>query len=190
MKFTMLNYIGLFLAIMWKITLDWDDFGKRLSLGPLDAVMNPAKSQDEVTYYSIGLYFSIAYLSLVLIYWRTNIAYMSRKMFIYELRTSQSSSTATELLSMLMPKFVIDRITSFSTYGLSIADEAGYCTILFCDIDDFDSVVSTAQKGTVQILDELWRNFDRLCQKYGVQKIEAVGKTYMAAGGLKFVEER
>ena len=54
---------------------------------------------------------------------------MQRKIFIYETRTSNSSSTALELLGMLMPKFVIDRITSFSTYGLSIAAEAGNSTI-------------------------------------------------------------
>jgi class 3 adenylate cyclase len=39
-------------------------------------------------------------------------------------------------------------------------------------------------------LDEVFRHFDNICKQNGVLKIETVGKTYMACGGLKFVEER
>lgn len=37
-------------------------------------------------------------------------------------------------------------------------------------------------------LDQLFRTFDQLCLHYGVQKIETVGKTYMAAAGIKECE--
>lgn len=40
----------------------------------------------------------------------------------------------------------------------------------------------------VSLLDNLFREFDELTFSYGLQKIETVGKTYMAAGGLKAVE--
>ena len=40
----------------------------------------------------------------------------------------------------------------------------------------------------VVILDELFRNFDLICEKNGAQKIETVGKTYMAATGIKECE--
>lgn len=42
----------------------------------------------------------------------------------------------------------------------------------------------------ILILDEVFRHFDNICKQLGVLKIETVGKTYMACGGLKFVEER
>jgi hypothetical protein len=42
----------------------------------------------------------------------------------------------------------------------------------------------------IHILDEVFRYFDFLCKQNGIQKIETVGKTYMACGGLKFVEEK
>lgn len=62
-------------------------------------------------------------------------------------------------------------------------------TILFCDICDFDEVIEECQDSIVEVLDEIFRAFDFLCNKYGIQKIETVGKTYMACGGLKFVEK-
>lgn len=37
-------------------------------------------------------------------------------------------------------------------------------------------------------MDKLFRSFDGLCIQSGMQKIETVGKTYMAAGGLKDAE--
>ena len=128
--------------------------------------------------------------SVVLVSWRNGYEYLKRKCFVYESRTSKTIMAATEFLSMLMPKFVIDRITNFSDYGLSVADDVGNCTVLFCDIVDFDSICENNGKDVVIILDELFRNFDRLCSKYGVQKIETVGKTYMAAAGINSVEER
>lgn len=38
------------------------------------------------------------------------------------------------------------------------------------------------------MLDNLFREFDELTVAFGIQKIETVGKTYMAAGGLNAVE--
>lgn len=62
-------------------------------------------------------------------------------------------------------------------------------TILFCDICDFDDVIKECQDSIIEILDEVFRAFDFYCKQFGIQKIETVGKTYMACGGLKFVEE-
>ena len=61
-------------------------------------------------------------------------------------------------------------------------------TILFCDICDFDKVVSDLGIRVVTILDELFRVFDGFCITHGVQKIETVGKTYMAATGIPSCE--
>ena len=42
----------------------------------------------------------------------------------------------------------------------------------------------------IKFLDSLFRSFDKLCSLNGMQKIETVGKTYMAAGGLKVAETK
>jgi hypothetical protein len=44
-------------------------------------------------------------------------------------------------------------------------------------------------KNVVLIMDELFRQFDQLCHNFAVQKIETVGFTYMAATGIKVVED-
>jgi phospholipid-translocating ATPase len=38
------------------------------------------------------------------------------------------------------------------------------------------------------MLDSLFRVYDNLCLQHGVQKIETVGYTYMAASGIKACE--
>lgn len=71
----------------------------------------------------------------------------------------------------------------------TVVDDIGDITILFCDIADFDELVRKNENNVVYILDKIFRKFDDLCVLHGIQKIETVGKTYMAAGGLKHVEQ-
>ena len=39
-------------------------------------------------------------------------------------------------------------------------------------------------------MDMVYNIFDQLCDQYGLYKIETVGKTYMACGGLKLAEKK
>lgn len=71
-----------------------------------------------------------------------------------------------------------------------MADDAGEVTILFCDICEFNDVVQECQDQIIDILDDIFRAFDLFCKEEGIQKIETVGKTYMACGGLKFLEPK
>jgi len=38
------------------------------------------------------------------------------------------------------------------------------------------------------LLDNLYREFDKICSNFAVQKIETVGYTYMAATGIRKIE--
>lgn len=60
--------------------------------------------------------------------------------------------------------------------------------MLFCDIFEFEKIVAQEQENLIKLLDSLFRIFDQLCLKHNVQKIETVGKTYMACAGLKECE--
>lgn len=81
-------------------------------------------------------------------------------------------SKSEEKLSLLMPKFVWDKINTEGFQDSFAADDAGELTILFCDISDFDTVISTCGEKIVDILDELFRLFDTLAKKHSIQKIE------------------
>ena len=43
-------------------------------------------------------------------------------------------------------------------------------------------------RDLIELLDKAYNAFDQLCEQYGIQKVETVGKTYMACGGLKVCE--
>jgi len=94
---------------------------------------------------------------------------------------------AQEIFSNLVPEFVQDKMVS-GERGASVDYEI--VTVLFCDIVDFDNMVAyNAPKDLIGLLDKIYNLFDQLCDLHGVQKIETVGKTYMAAGGLKESEK-
>ena len=44
--------------------------------------------------------------------------------------------------------------------------------IIFCDICDFDKMIDVESVKIVDILDNLFRKFDKLCFEFGIQKIE------------------
>ena len=71
---------------------------------------------------------------------------------------------------------------------LIISEDQGEVAILFCDICDFDKIVVEENARLIHFLDSLFRSFDQLCFNFKTQKIETVGKTYLACAGLKEYE--
>ena len=64
-------------------------------------------------------------------------------------------------------------------------------TIVFADIEGFDNLTRLySGRDLIELLDQVYNAFDQLCEQHGLQKIETVGKTYMACGGLKLSETR
>lgn len=92
-----------------------------------------------------------------------------------------------EIFDNLVPKFVQERMES-SNRGASIDEER--VSVLFADICDFDQLVADMPpEEFINLLDKIYSTFDQLCSIHGLQKIETVGKTYMAAGGLRECEK-
>lgn len=91
-----------------------------------------------------------------------------------------------QIMATLVPDFVrakMQRGERGAAYGYEEV------TILFCDISQFDSLVAKlSPKELVTFLNELYISLDLLCFHHGLQKIETVGKTYMAAGGIRECE--
>ena len=86
------------------------------------------------------------------------------------------------VLEILLPEFVIERVKAGVRY---IAEEKEDITVLFCDICDFEKLCdSYSPMEFSATLDSIFSAFDQLCENFGVEKIETVGKTYMACTGL------
>ncbi|MCR9142974.1 MAG: GAF domain-containing protein [bacterium] len=58
-------------------------------------------------------------------------------------------------------------------------------SVLFTDIKGFTRIAETmAPQELVHELDQLFEQFDLICQKYGIEKLKTIGDAYMCAGGL------
>ncbi|EGR27982.1 hypothetical protein IMG5_185650 [Ichthyophthirius multifiliis] len=108
-----------------------------------------------------------------------------RKYFVAQQDIKNAKEQNNAILSILVPDFVQNKL---NTGKFEMADDQDEVAILFADICYFDDMVEEEQNNIVSILDELFRNFDIICEKHGAQKIETVGKTYMAATGIKECE--
>ena len=94
------------------------------------------------------------------------------------------------ILNILVPSLVRDKIRAGKK---NYQEEEGEVTIIYLDILDFDYVVSQfrgKKNDLLVFMDGIYNTIDQLCDQFGLQKIETVGKTYLACGGLKSAEKK
>ena len=68
---------------------------------------------------------------------------------------------------------------------LNFSEHEPSVTIVFIDIQDFKTLTAAMTPPLlVALLDRLWALLDALAEKYGITKLETVGKEYVACAGL------
>ena len=102
----------------------------------------------------------------------------------YAFSLAENAKAETEaLLRNILPGSIVERLQARPTEV--IADTFPEASILFADISGF---VPLARKlgaaRTVELLNTMVSEFDRLAQACGVEKIKTIGDAYMAASGL------
>jgi class 3 adenylate cyclase len=71
------------------------------------------------------------------------------------------------------------------TSGTIVADTFEKVTVLFGDIVKFtEFAASVSANELVYMLNEIFSEFDRLAEYYGLEKIKTIGDSYMVVGGL------
>lgn len=93
-----------------------------------------------------------------------------------------------DILNILVPKFVKNHFLPSRSNGEGQEYKEGSVAVLFCYVCNFDSILQEEGTKVVNLMDELFREFDKLCTSFAVQKIETVGYTYMAATGIRKIE--
>ena len=146
--------------------------------------LQDSEHSSEVTTLSISYFFLLTGITIISGFVGFDLEAGQRNNFILRKKLEVSYRKGQEILSQLLPCFVRDRVQQGIRY---IADEQeGDVTILFLNVCDFDSIcTSYCPEELIEFLDGLWMAFDNLCDAHGITKIETVGKTYMATGGLK-----
>ena len=121
-----------------------------------------------------------------------------RKQAEEALRAEQQKSE--QLLRNILPKPIVEQLkqslwlpSAQGTQSLDIdrkasapiASAIAEATILFADIVDFTPLASKLAPGDlVNLLSEIFSEFDQLAEEYELEKIKTIGDEYMVAGGL------
>ncbi|GAB4178813.1 MAG: hypothetical protein Fur006_11500 [Coleofasciculaceae cyanobacterium] len=86
------------------------------------------------------------------------------------------------LLLNILPASIAKRLEQDQE---TIADSFEEATVLFADIVNFTNLSSEiSPTELVNLLNEIFSRFDRLVERYGLEKIKTIGDSYMIVGGL------
>jgi class 3 adenylate cyclase len=112
------------------------------------------------------------------------------------LRVEQKKSE--RLLLNVLPPEIAERLKSvqsmtkvhLKTSGTIIADSFDEVTVLFADIVNFtEYAASISASELVNVLNDIFSEFDHLVEQYELEKIKTIGDSYMVVGGLPIPSE-
>lgn len=92
-----------------------------------------------------------------------------------------------DLLLNILPAEVADELKSS---GQSVAQQYNHATVLFTDFVGFTQ--ASERLGVQELVNELniyFTAFDRIMEKYGLEKIKTIGDAYLAVSGLPVEKE-
>ncbi len=100
--------------------------------------------------------------------------------YLAQLQSERSKSE--RLLLNVLPRAVADRLKAGER---TIVDSFLDTTVLFADIVGFTRIAArNSPNRTVQLLNDLFSNFDRVAEQFALEKIKTIGDSYMMVGGV------
>jgi class 3 adenylate cyclase/tetratricopeptide (TPR) repeat protein len=118
----------------------------------------------------------------------SHIATAMENVHAYELLQSQSMVLAFErekseqLLLNILPPTIAERMKNSPG---KIAERFDAVSVMFVDIVGFTTFSrNISAEVLVEMLDSMFSEFDRIMQRYGLEKIKTIGDAYMAASGI------
>ena len=98
------------------------------------------------------------------------------------LSINKEKEKADNLLSRILPPEVSRELQENDRVEPKYIDE---CSILFTDFVGFTKLTETlAPKTLIDLLHQVFCQFDKICKKYDVDKIKTIGDSYMCASGI------
>jgi adenylate cyclase len=126
------------------------------------------------TYFVINLSGVATILYIVMRYFQSQ-----KERVLHALELEQARSE--KLLLNILPQTVAQRLKSDET---RIADSHSDVTIMFADLVDFTKLSTNMPPAElVDLLNQVFSEFDRLAEKHGLEKIKTIGDAYMAIAG-------
>jgi len=151
-----------------------------LVLIALMVVLDPFIQDTVPTPYALSLWF-----------WAVNtagpvtISFLMIRYVDHERRIAQARSR--ELLLNVLPEPIAERLQAGE--GV-IAEQHASVSVLFADVVDFTPYAEvTPAAEVVQLLNEIFSDFDALADRFGMEKIKTIGDAYMAVAGVPVARE-
>jgi guanylate cyclase len=139
-------------------------------LQPLLNFKNNFSSVQITLFFVINL-IGVGYLIFQMVY------YFVGKKNLYEERSEA-------LLLNILPKKIVEILREEHR---TIAEHFEGASILFADVENFTSMSARmTPTELVELLNEVFSKFDKLADKYGLEKIKTIGDCYMVAAGVPY----
>jgi class 3 adenylate cyclase len=113
----------------------------------------------------------------------TGFAYYNRALLNSAQQALERESARSEaLLLSILPKPIAERLKSSTQL---IADLIPEVSIVFADLVGFTAMSRTMEaSAVVEMLNEIFRGFDRAAKSLGLEKIKTIGDAYMVVAGI------
>ncbi|MEM6316687.1 MAG: adenylate/guanylate cyclase domain-containing protein [Bacteroidota bacterium] len=94
----------------------------------------------------------------------------------------QERKKSEQLLLNILPVVVANEL---KIHGVAKARKYNHATVFFSDFINFSHIAkSLSPEELVNLLDHYFKIFDKIIEKYGLEKIKTIGDAYMCVGGL------
>jgi class 3 adenylate cyclase len=106
-----------------------------------------------------------------------------RRLFLRERELDRERERSDALLYNTLPEVIVERLKS-SSDGARIAEPFEAVSVVFADaVGSTEQAARCSAEQFTETLDELFRRFDRLVDRHGLEKIKTVGDGYLAVAG-------
>lgn len=150
-----------------------------LQLKASELELNAQKAKNNL--YIIVAAISLSLLSII------GVLFFARQKTLRELEEknkiiNEEKRRSDELLLNILPEEVMHELKA---HGKTTAKNYSKATVLFADIRDFTTISEQlSPDDLVEGLDAYFERFDKVIEKYDIEKIKTIGDAYVCAGGV------
>jgi class 3 adenylate cyclase len=106
----------------------------------------------------------------------------TRQLFLRERQLDQERSRSDGLLLNTFPEAIVEQLKTAS--GDRIAQRFDEVSVMFVDaVGSTEQAARATPEAFTDALDDLFRRFDRLVERHGLEKIKTIGDAYVAVAG-------
>jgi class 3 adenylate cyclase len=106
----------------------------------------------------------------------------SRQVFLRERQVDQERRRSDALLLNILPQAIVDQLKA--SPGVRIAQGFDQVSVIFADaVGSTEQGAGSTPEAFAGALDALFRRFDQIADRHGLEKIKTIGDAYMAVAG-------